>query len=352
MMLEWLFDPKYFGNSLYQIGLFFLAVVLSAVLAKTVYYLLKNYARANAAKSKTKVDDILLNVVEKPLVFFLLIIGASIGTRVLTVPIGFVGTVNSIYSVLLTIGAAWIAVNLVEAIMSFYIAPLVEKTDSRLDDQLIPVVSKTIKWLIILFSLLLIVSSFGYDITAVLAGLGIGGLALAFAAQETISDMFGGLNIFISKPFIVGDWVQIGEVVGQVERVSLRHTTIRNLDKRKVIFPNSMISKGIIVNISSAPSRKMVLNLGLTYETPAAKMKKAIQLVTDIVNNHPDCEKDPIVQFSEFKDFSLNLFVIYYADNDKWFGARHEINMAIKEAFDKAKIDFAYPTQLIYSKKS
>lgn len=351
-MLEWLFEANYFGNSLYQIGLFFLVIVLFTVLGRTAYYLFKKYARAAAEKSKSKLDDILLQVIEKPLIFFLIIIGISIGTRFLSISIEFVGTLSSIYSVLLTIGAAWITVNIVDAGISFYVVPLAEKTDSKLDDQLIPIASKTLKWLIIIFALLLIVSSFGYDITAVLAGLGIGGLAIAFAAQETIADMFGGLNILISKPFVVGDWVEFEGIVGMVEKVSLRHTTIRNLDKRKVVLPNSKISKGVIVNISSAPSRKILMNLGLTYETPVNKVKKAIELVTAIVNRHPDCENEPVVQLSEFKDFSLNLLVIYYADNRKWFTVRHDINMAIKEAFDKAKIDFAYPTQMIYTAKA
>ncbi len=351
-MLEWLFAQNYFGNSLYQIALFFASIVLSVVLGKIVYYLVKTRARQAAKKSKSKVDDLLLHTIEKPLIFFLIIIGIGLGLRALTIPASMLPTIDAISGILITIGAAWIAVNLIDAGIKLYLMPLVEATDTRLDDQLIPVASKTVKWLIIIFALLLIVSSFGYDITAVLAGLGIGGLAIAFAAQETISDMFGGLSILVSKPFMVGDWVDFEGTVGVVERVSLRHTTIRNLDKRQVVIPNSKISKGLVVNISSAPARKILMNLGLTYETPVKKINKAIKLVTDIVNKHPDCENDPVVQFSEFKDFSLNLLVIYYADSEKWFGVRHDINMAIKEAFDKNKIDFAYPTQMIYTAKA
>jgi len=351
-MLEWLFEPNYFGNSLYQVALFFVAIVTAFVLGKVVYYFFKTKARVAAEKSKSKIDDLLIGSIEKPLIFFLIVAGIGIGLKILTIPQWFAGTTGTIINILVTIGATWVVVNLVDASIKLYLKPLVASTDSKLDDQLIPIISKTLKWLIVLFAFLLIVSSFGYDVTAILAGLGIGGLAIAFAAQETISEVFGGLNIFISKPFVVGDWVDFEGIVGQVENVSLRHTTIRNLDKRKVIIPNSKISKGVVVNISSAPARKMMIDLGLTYETPAAKVKKAIAIVTDIVNKHPDCEKDPIVQFSEFKDFSLNILVIYYAANDKWFQARHDVNMAIKEAFDKNKIDFAYPTQLVYTSKA
>lgn len=352
-MLEWLFTQQYFGNSLYQVALFFAAVVASVIIGKIVYYLIKTRARVAAEKSKSRADDLIIETVEKPLVFFLIIIGLGIGTRFLTIPAQYLATMNVISSILVTIGVTWLAINLVDSAVKLYLVPAVGKTKSRLDDQLIPIVSKTLKWLIVAFSGMLILSNFGYDITAILAGLGIGGLAVAFAAQETIADAFGGMNIFVSKPFIVGDWIDFQGIIGPIEKVSIRHTTMRNLDGRKVIIPNSKISKEIIVNISSEPTRKILMNLGLTYETPVAKMKKAVEIVNGVVNKHPGCQDDPIVNFSEFKDFSLNLLVIYFiTDKDNWFPIRHEINMKIKEAFEKAKIDFAYPTQLIYTKKS
>ncbi len=351
-MIEWLLEPNYWGNSLLQVILFFACIVLSVIIGKVIYYMIKTRARQVTKKSKSKIDDLFLHTIEKPLIFFLIIIGIGLGLNVLTIPASMLSTVDVISGILITIGAAWIVINLIDAVIKLYFMPLAEATDTRLDDQLIPIASKTMKWLVIIFALLLIVNNFGYDITAILAGLGIGGLAFAFAAKETIADMFGGMSILISKPFMVGDWVDFEGTVGVIERISLRHTTIRNLDKRQVILPNSKISKGIVINISSAPVRKIVLNLGLTYETPVKKINKAIELVTEIINDHDDCENYPIVQLSEFKDYSLNLLVIYYADNSKWFAARHYINMSIKEAFDKNKIDFAYPTQTIYTAKA
>ena len=352
-MLEWIFEASYFGNTIFQVGLFFAAVMLSVVIGKIIYYAIKSRARAFSEKSKSKIDDVLIHTLEKPLFFFLVLLGIGLGIRVLTIPESFTSTIQSISSVLITVGGAWIAINFVDAVLKLYLVPLVESTESKLDDQLVPIVSRTLKLLIAGLGLLIIFSNFGYDLTAVLAGLGIGGLAIAFAAQETISDVFGGLNIFISKPFLIGDWVDFEGTVGVVEKVSARHTTIRNLDKRKVIVPNSKISKGTIVNISSEPARKIKIDLGLTYETPVKKMKKGIEIVKEIVNKNKGCENEPVVQFSEFKDFSLNLLVIYYiTDKENWPQIRHEINMAIKEEFEKAKIDFAYPTQTIYTARA
>ncbi len=351
-MIEWLSAPNYFGNSLAQIILFFGIIVLSVIVGKVIYYIIKTRARQVTKKSESKIDDLLLHTIEKPLIFCLIMIGIGLGLNVLTISADMFSTVEIISDILITIGAVWIVINFIDAIIKLYFLPLAETTDTRLDDQIIPIASKVTKWLVIIFAVLIIASRFGYDITAILAGLGIGGLAFAFAAKETIADMFGGMSILMSKPFMVGDWVDFEGTVGEVEKVSLRHTTIRNLDKRTVTIPNSKISKSSVVNISSAPSRKIVFNLGLTYETPVKKMNKAIELITEIVNNHENCENYPIVQFSEFKDSALNLLVIYYAENDKWFAARHDINMSIKEAFEKNKIDFAYPTQMIYTAKA
>jgi len=223
-MFEWIFLQQYFGNSLYQVGLFFAAVILTVVLGKTVYYIIKTRAREAAKNSKTRVDDVLIKTVEKPLVFFLIIIGLGIGTRLLSIPTEFTSSISSISGILITIGVTWMVINFVDSVIKLYLVPMVGKTESRLDDQLIPIVSKTLKWLIAALAGMLILSNFGYDITTILAGLGIGGLAVAFAAQETIADAFGGINILLSKPFIVGDWIEFEGIVGPIEKVSIRHT--------------------------------------------------------------------------------------------------------------------------------
>mgnify|MGYP005653248609 CR=1 FL=1 len=250
---------------------------------------------------------------------------------------------------------AWVAIRSVDAFIREFVRPVAEKTDSKLDDQLLPVLSKVIKGIIVALALVVIVGSFGYDITAVLAGLGIGGLAFAFAAKETIADMFGGFSIFTSRPFVVGDFIEMQDgIVGEVVEVGLRHTRIRNLDKRLVIVPNSKIANSVITNITSAPQRKCVWHLGVTYDTSVAKLEKAKKIIVDAINAHPECENDPIVEFEEFGDFSLKILVIFYTkENDfkQFVRVRDAIGMQIKRGFEKAKIGFAFPTQTIHLQK-
>ena len=208
---------------------------------------------------------------------------------------------------------------------------------------------------ILLIALIIILSNFGYDVTALIAGLGIGGLAVAFAAQATIADAFGGLSIFTSKPFVVGDIVKTPDAFGTVEEVGLRYTRIRTLDKRLLVIPNSKVANGIIENVSTEPASRIQLHLGLTYATPAKKIRLAKETILKIIKSNPGCAKDPLlaaqVTFSEFKDYNLDIWVIYFVDKDNWIDVQGQINEAIKEEFEKAKIEFAFPTQTIHLAK-
>jgi MscS family membrane protein len=230
--------------------------------------------------------------------------------------------------------------------------PMTRKTDSKLDDQLLPILSKSVKVIIWIMAAIIIIRSFGYDVTAILAGLGIGGLAFAFAAQKTIADIFGGISILSSKPFVIGEMIESGGVLGKVEEIGLRTTKIRDLDGRVVTVPNSVIAEEKIKNIDSEPTRKILMNLGLTYDTSTQKIEKAMEIIKKSVNSNRGCQKEPLIFFTEFKDFSLNLLVIYYiADKETWQQVRHEVNMEIKREFDKEKISFAFPTQTVHLQK-
>ncbi|MBU0636087.1 mechanosensitive ion channel family protein [Candidatus Micrarchaeota archaeon] len=343
----------YFGNSIEQWALFLGAIVLALIIGKIVNYIIDSRLKKFAAKTKNEFDDILLGAFEKPLLVVLLIAGISIGQIFLTLDIDLANLFNNIIGAIITLSITWFIINLIDGFVFKFLKKITDKTDSKLDDQLLPVVSKALKAIIIVLAVIVIASSnFGIDVTGPILGLGIGGLAFAFAAKETIADVFGGFNIFTSKPFHVGDFIIVGDVSGTVEEVSLRHTRIRNLDKRIITYPNGKLAGSIIENVSSAPKRKVSLNLGLTYNTTVKQMQKAREIVTKIVNAHPGCEDNPTLNFSEFKDYSLNLLAIYYIeDKDNWFGIRDEINTKIKEEFDKAKLNFAFPTQTVYLEK-
>jgi len=218
-----------------------------------------------------------------------------------------------------------------------------------LDDQLIPILKKLSKLSIIAIALIIILSNFGIDVLPLVAGLGIGGLAIAFAAQKTVEDMFGGLSIFASKPFHVGDAVKVVGVEGIVESVGLRYTRVRDWSGRLNTIPNSKVTQDVMNNISSEAARRVSVTLGVTYRTSYAKMQKAMQILKDIVNKHKDTQKDPRAVFKDYGDSSLNIWFVYYIQNqERKFDVMSEINMEIKKQFEKAGLDFAFPSQSIY----
>ena len=207
---------------------------------------------------------------------------------------------------------------------------------------------------VIILAIIIALDNFGFDVFTLLAGLGIGGLAFAFAAQKTISNAFGGLTILLSRPFVLGDTIEYSGIIGTVEEISIMHTRMRNLDKRLVTIPNSDIAEAMVTNISSAPKRKTVWKIGITYGTSVEKIEKAKKIIEKAIKDCELCEDDPKIAFDEFADYSLNLLVVFFTKTGAWGDmvmAKDQVGLQIKREFEKAKIEFAFPTQTIHLEK-
>lgn len=351
-----IFSMVYFGSTMYQYGFFFATVIVFIILGKIINFFLQTYGKKLTSKTKNEFDDLVIDAVQNPLIFLSVLFGILFGLNVfLTAPPEFENTLSNIVGLLFIVDIAWFLIKIVDGIVLHFIVPITKKTKSRMDDQLIPIISKGLKASIIVMAFIIILDNFGYDITALIAGLGIGGLAVAFAAQQTIADMFGGLNILISKPFFVGDTIEVEGLIGTVEYIGIRHTHIRDFDGRKNIISNSKLSSAVLKNRTSEPGRKIRMNLGVTYDTPVKKMRKGMEIVRKIIEANPSVDTQSLViGFTEFKDYSLNIFVSFYInekDYAKIVSAQNEINLAVKEQFEKEKIEFAFPTQTIHVQK-
>jgi len=352
-LLPGFLSGEYFGISIYSYILFLVTIILSIILGKAAYYFIKKYGRKLAEKTENEFDDVLIDIIQEPVVLMLFVIGMVVGYQFLGIESDFINaTFYNIVGTLVIVVLAWFSVRLVDAIIIHFVVPITKKTKSKLDDQLVPILSKLSKAGILIIAGVIILSNFGYDVTALIAGLGIGGLAVALAAKDTLSNVFGGMSIFASRPFNVGDWIKLGDLVGEVKEVGLRTTKVKNLEDRIVTMPNSKLSDATIENISSSPTRKMRMHLGLVYGASAKTMRLAEKLLGQIINKHPGCRNDPDIYFMEFKDSCLDLFLIYHIEDKKnWMRIKSDINYAIKEAFDRNKIGFAFPSQSIYLEK-
>ncbi|MDD3159590.1 MAG: mechanosensitive ion channel family protein [Candidatus ainarchaeum sp.] len=343
----------FLGNTILQYAYFLVGLGLSFIIGKTISWVFSNTLTELSKKTTSKIDDFLVMALRRPITVLSLVIGSYLSFNVLTLSQEIIIFKDHAYTVTIIIFIAWLLTKFSDAFFEKIVRPMTKKTSSKLDDHILPIISKVIKTIVWTITIISILSNLGYDVTTIIAGLGIGGIAFAFAAQKTIADVFGGVSILFSKQFIIGDIIEIKSLglTGTVTDMGLRNTRIKDFDGRINSIPNSDLSASVVKNITSEPSRKVMLDLGLTYNTTSKQINKAKEIITEIINKNQNC-KDLTMAFNEFRESSINLKVIYYiTDRLNLLQIQDQINTQIKEQFDKNKIEFAFPTQTIYLKK-
>jgi MscS family membrane protein len=337
-----------FGTAPLNWVFFFACVIVFVITGKALDYAVSKHLRTLAANNPIgpkQFNEIIFRILEKPLWLVFAVIGFVIGIGFLNLPAETIKLVQQILGVVAILIITWIIVRAVDFVLKGYLAPMARKAGAEIGEQFLPLLSKIIKIIVVVIAIAAIGSSLGYDLTAVLAGLGIGGLAIAFAAQATIADVFGGFSILISKHYAVGDVIDYeDEVFGlQVEQIGLRYTYFRDYNGRRVIIPNSKIASMPITNISSEKKNRTILNIVLGFDTPMKKIDKAKRTIMEIIENEKRCDKNPEIAFSDFKDYGINIQAIYYIkDKKKFLQVRDSVNSKIKNGFDKEKILFGF----------
>ncbi|MFH0817798.1 MAG: mechanosensitive ion channel family protein [Candidatus Micrarchaeota archaeon] len=348
-----LLDYVIFGNTVLQY-LISLGIVLgSVILAKALYYVIKHYIKVLTAKTQTQLDDILVEVMEGPLVAGVIIAGIYYARFPLALPENVGSFISAFVGVLFTLDITWFAMRFSDSMIKHYVTPVAEKSTSKLDDQLVPILKNGLKAVIATIAIMSILSNFGYNITAILGGLGIVGIAIAMAANQSLSHLLGGAAIFADRPFEVDDSVKIGGTTGKVEEVGIRSTRIRTLDGTLVTIPNADVANAAVENYSKAKKRRIVLNLGLEYGTAPKKIEEAKKIFKGIVKKTDGLDKEDVnVYFTQFGEWSLNLMAVYYInDTNRFLELQDIVNSRVNEEFAKAKIDFAFPSRTVYMKK-
>ncbi len=230
------------------------------------------------------------------------------------------------------------------------------KTSSKLDDQLIPFAIDSIKVIVVILGLFMIIGNvFNVNITALAAGLGVGGIAIAMASKESLENLFGSFTIFLDRPFTVGDIVNIGSITGIVEKVGFRSTRIRTFDRSLVTVPNKKMIDAELDNLGLRPVRRAKFNIGLTYETSSEKIKTIVKEIQNLIDQHPKTNDDGRVRFMEFGDSSLDIMVIYYVNSPEWddfIDTRENINYGIMSIIENNGSSFAFPSSSIYIEKN
>lgn len=346
------FSKEFYYNTVGEWAIALLILLASFIIAKVIYWIFGNIIKRATAKTKTKIDDLIIDTLSGPVILGLTIFGLWYGIRQLAFPESIDLWIQNVYHVMVAVTITWLIARLLDAVIKEYLIPLTEKSESTMDDQIIPVVRKGLRAVIWILGIIVALNNAGYNIGALLAGLGIGGLALAMAAKDTVANIFGGVTIFTDKPFKITDRVKINGFDGTIDEIGIRSTRLRTLQGTLVTIPNSKFTDGMVENVTAEPSRKVTLNLGLVYDTSAEKIEKAMELLKEIGTANPSLEEKLIIGFNNFGDFSLGILFIYYIRaGEDILGTQTAINLEIKRKFEGEGIEMAFPTQTIYTKK-
>lgn len=237
-------------------------------------------------------------------------------------------------------------------ILEFKLKSKVQKNKNEQMVKFVPILSKIIKSIVFFIMLAAFLQNHGYSVSSLIAGFGITGLAVGFAANATIANVFGTLAIFSDKAYSLGDYIKVGALEGTVEDINMRSTKIRSLDNAVTIIPNATIANGDIVNISRIHKRRFMETFGITYDTPDEKINRAIQIIENIFENNENIHKDYIVYLDKLADSSINICASAYAktrDLNKFRKIKEEIILQIVKQYRAEGIDFAFPSQSVYT---
>ncbi|MEY4916885.1 MAG: hypothetical protein RL616_798 [Verrucomicrobiota bacterium] len=340
------------GQPLWKYLSFLIYIVLAFYAAKLLDFIISTWLKKIAAKTTTVYDDLFLDLLRGPVKVVVFVILLHIGLGTFEWPSRAQDYLSRGLIVVVACSVTYVLLKLVDLLLGIWRERVVAEQDKVFAAQLFPIFSKTAKVVIVIGAALLTADNLNIEIKTLLAGLSVGGLALGLAAQDTVANMFGAVAILLDKPFHIGDRIRVEGVDGTVETIGLRSTRVRNLDGFLVTLPNKLMGNAIITNVTKRPTIKTEMNLGLTYDTPVEKVKRATLLLEEIFQSNPKTT-DLVISFNRFADSALNIFIVHVwngTDVKQHFAEMQALNLKIKERFDAEKIEFAFPTQTVFVK--
>ena len=344
-------ENELWGNTIENWGISILIILGAIIIVKLLSLLGKKVIKPFVTGTDNHLDDVIFYSLEAPVKFAIILLGIWIAIHRLVYPDSFVKVVDNAYSILIVLDITWFFGRLFSSLLQVYWG----KQSNGQANKMMPIIKRTILVIVWLIGIVMALSNVGVNISALLGTLGIGGIAFALAAQDTVKNVFGAFTILTDKPFSIGDTIRVDSYEGTVVDVGVRSTKIMNYDKRIITFPNYKITDTSIVNISSEPMRRVVLNLGLTYDTTSEKMKEALELLKSItkrVENVSSNPSDIVAVFTEYSDSALVIMYIYFIEKQgDILGVTSNMNMEILAAFNKAGLNLAFPTRTVYIQK-
>ncbi len=342
--LKSLMSQVYFGNTMDRYIYFFLIIIGAVILARLIYYFFKSSARKMAKKTRTTLDDVIIDFIEEPIILLFLVGGIFFAFKILVMTPAVAKFVNQVVFIVFLLAVTWLFTRLFDVLMEAFLRPMASKTETKLDDQIIPIISVMVKVSIWAMVIIVLLSEMGYDVLSLITGLGVGGAASALAAKESLGQMFGGFNIFMNKPYQMDDVIVYKGFEGKVEEVGLRITTMRTFEDTRVMIPNSEISNSLMENLSARRARRALLMVAVAPETTADALESCSDLVKKALDTITGVRKGATCDLYDFTGYAITFRIVYWVeDMPNYFSLRHSANAAIKKPMEEAGVRLASP---------
>ncbi len=357
-------SQKILDNSVEQYAWFFgiLIVVflfkryLSGLLGTLIYNFFRRYTRENRVKQFNA-------LIFRPASWLIILLTASFTFQLLKFPnawqmeifdTGLKLILSRLLATVIALTFTWVLLRVIDFI-TIILKDRAELTESKMDDQLVPFIKDMLKIFVVLISTGIILGAIlHFNVAGILTGLGIGGLALALAAQDTLANLFGSITIFLDRPFTVGDIVKVGEVTGTVEKVGFRSTRLRTTEKTFVTIPNKKMTDSSVDNLTLRTHRRVNMVVGLSYDTSTDQLKNIICDIQNYFDTKTEMPDENFVRFDSFNESAINLMIEYFLPQTEYIlfmKRKEEINFMILETIQKHGAMIAHPTRIIKNEK-
>jgi small-conductance mechanosensitive channel len=330
----------------------FIIFALAIITGWIVYHIFEHYFSKWAKKTKTTFDDEIIRNTKKPVYFFVILLGCYYALDQLTALDVYATILTQIFLIAEIFLTAFTVTRIINVFVSWYAEHRVKKGNGAISGNILIVFKKFLHAIVYIFAFLFILYLSKVDLSGALVGLGVGGIAIAFALQNVLADAFSAFSIYFDRPFEIGDYIIIGEYGGTVTHISMKSTRIQLLQGEELVLSNKNILEKNIQNFKKMKKRRVVFTLGVPYDTFSEKLMKIPNLIKEIIEKYELTEVD-MINFKKFGEFSLDFEIVYYintSDYKTYMNTQHKINFAIKEVFEKENIDIAYPTQTLFIK--
>ncbi len=343
-----LLESVYLGNTLQDWLIAACILIVIFAVLKIIQRVAISKLSKLAVKTDNQIDDLLVSMLKQTKFIILLVASAYVASHAISIKPSLAALwQKAVILILIVQGGLWAGAGISFGMKQTISRRMEQDASSTTTISMLGFVARLILWIVVF---LLILDNLGVNITGLIAGLGIGGIAVALAVQNILGDLLASLSIVLDKPFVIGDFIVVDTLSGTVEHIGLKTTRIRSLSGEQLVFSNNDLLKSRIHNYKRMDERRIVFSFGVVYQTPLEKLRLIKEMVTDIIEKQDRARLDR-VHFKEYADSSLNYEVVYFVatrDFNVYMDVQEAINLEIFRRFQMEGIEFAYPTRTIY----